>query len=124
MPPEITPEQMAVYQATARRRRRQKAQALAARHQRAWQVARAGAQLLKEQFGAKRVVIFGSVLFPEKFHVRSDVDLAVWGLPERLYYRAVSRLLSLDPGISVDLVEAELALPELLATIEREGVTL
>jgi len=121
---DITPEQMAVYQATARRRRQQKAQALAARHQRAWQVAREGAQLLKERFGAKRVVVFGSALFPEKFYVRSDVDLAVWGVPERLYYRAVSRLLSLDPGISVDLVEAELAPPELLATIEREGVVL
>jgi hypothetical protein len=49
------------------------------------------------------------------------VDLAVWGLDERDYYRAVSRLLDLDFDISIDLVEAELASSALLAIIELEG---
>jgi predicted nucleotidyltransferase len=121
---QISPEQMAVYRATARRREEQRRQALAGRHTRAWAVARRGAQMLKEQFGAARVVVFGSVLYPKRFYERSDVDLAVWGLDERLYLKAVSRLLDIDPEISVDLVEAEFARPPLLAVIEQEGVAL
>jgi predicted nucleotidyltransferase len=70
------------------------------------------------------VTVFGSVLRPERFSERSDVDLAVWGLDERLYLKAVSALLDIDPGISVDLVEAEFARPALLAVIEEEGVAL
>lgn len=118
----IPAEKMAAYRATARRRRQQERQQLAHRRQRACEVARQASQLLKEQFGVKRVVLFGSLRFPERFHQRSDVDLAVWGLEERLYYRAVARLLDLDPAIAVDIIEAELASSTLLATIEREGV--
>lgn len=121
---QITPEQMAGYREGYRRRKAQRAQSLAARHARAWQVALTGAAMLKERFGAARVVVFGSVLRPEKFRERSDVDLAVWGLDERLYLRAVSSLLDIDPEISVDLVEAEFARPAMSAVIEAEGVTL
>ena len=120
----ITPEQMAGYREGYRQRKQQRAQGLAARHARAWQVALAGAAMLREQFGAERVAVFGSVLRPERFYERSDVDLAVWGLDERVYLKAVSRLLDIDPEISVDLVEAEFARPALLAVIEQEGVTL
>ncbi len=121
---QITPEQMAGYREGYRRRREQRQQALAARRAQAWQVARAAAALLKEQFGAAQVAVFGSLLRPEKFYERSDVDLAVWGLDEREYFKAVSRLLDLDPEISVDLVEIEFATPHLRAAIEQEGVAL
>ena len=120
----LTPEQMAGYRTGARRREQQRAQALAGRHARAWDVARRGAQMLKDQFGAARVTVFGSVLRPEFFYERSDVDLAVWGMDERLYLKAVSRLLDIDTDISVDLVEAEFARPTLLSVIEQEGVAL
>ncbi|MDM8553082.1 hypothetical protein QUF72_23605, partial [Desulfobacterales bacterium HSG2] len=56
------------------------------------------------------------------FNHRSDVDLAVWGLDERKYYRAVAQLLSVDTEISVDLVRTEEARKSLRARIEREGV--
>ena len=94
------------------------------RYQCAWNVARQAAVILKEQFGAQRVVIFGSALFAHRFHLHSDVDLAVWGLDEKLYYRAVARLLDIEPTIPVDLVEAESASPAMLARIEAEGVVL
>jgi predicted nucleotidyltransferase len=123
VPLKISPEQMAIYRATAQRRRQQKARELALRHQRAWAIAQQAGQILKEQFGAERVVAFGSVLSADRFHQRSDVDLAIWGLDEKFYYRAVSRLLDLDPTIPVDLVEAELAPPALQAIIEQEGVS-
>ena len=80
--------------------------------------------MLKEQFGAAQVAVFGDLLYPDKFYERSDVNLAVWGLDERLYLKAVSRLLDIDPEISVNLVEAEFARPYLLALIEQEGAAL
>lgn len=120
----ISPEKMARYRATARRREEERKHQLAEHHKRAWAVAKQAASILKAQFGAERVVVFGSVRFPERFHERSNVDLAVWGIRERDFYRAVSRLLDIDPTISVDLIEGEYASPGLLQEIEREGETL
>jgi predicted nucleotidyltransferase len=117
----ISPEKMAHYRATARRREEERQRQLAERHKRAWAVVKQAGSILKEQLGAERVVVFGSVCFPERFHERSDVDLAVWGIPEQNFYRAVSRLLDIDPTISVDLIEGEYASPNLLQVIEGEG---
>ncbi len=120
----ISPAKMAAYKATARQRRYEHKQQLALRYQHAWQVARQASQILKEDFGATRVVAFGSILSTKRFHQHSDIDLAVWDLPERLYYRAVAHLLDLDTAISIDLVEADAAAPALRSIIEQEGVTL
>jgi predicted nucleotidyltransferase len=89
------------------------------RYQRACTVAQAATELLQTQFGAGPVRVFGSLLHPEYFDERSDVDLIVWGLRDYHYYHAVSRLLSLAPDISVDLVAAEHASPRLLAVVEQ-----
>jgi len=121
---EIPAKKMEIYRETARRRRRRKDQALTLRYERGWAIARQASQILKAQFGAERVVAFGSLLSAERFHQHSDVDLAVWGLDEKFLYRAVSRLLDLDSDISIDLVEAEHAAPALRASIEQEGVLL
>jgi predicted nucleotidyltransferase len=121
---EISAKQMAIYRATAQRRRQKEEQELALRRRRAWEVARQAAQILKEQFGAERVLLFGSLPFPERFHAHSDIDLAAWGVDEKRYYRAVACLLDLDPAISVDLVEAEFASPALLERIAQEGIAL
>jgi uncharacterized protein len=122
---ELTPEQLKVYARTARERARTRRAQLEPRRLRAWEIARRGAALLKGEFGAKRVVLFGSLTRgPGRFYIRSDVDLAVWGLEERLYLRALGRLLDLDPEIEVDLVEYEFARPALQASIEREGMEL
>ncbi len=50
------------------------------------------------------------------------MDLAVWGLDERRYYRLVAQLLALDPGIKIDLVMIEDAPITLRTRIEHEGV--
>ncbi|MCS7220276.1 MAG: nucleotidyltransferase domain-containing protein [Anaerolineae bacterium] len=121
---EVTPEQMIIYREGARRRRLRERQKLARRQERALALARRAAALLREDFGAKRVVLFGSLVRGGVFDLRSDVDLAVWGLDERKYLRALARLLDLDPTIEIDLVIAENASPTFLATIEQEGIPL
>ena len=118
----VTAEQMAVYRTTARQRQARQQQALAQRRQLAWQVAHQAAAVLKEQFGARQVWVFGSLLHETLFHPRSDIDLAVHGLDDRSYYRAVAHLLTLSPKIEVDLVRMEDASTSLRAYIEQEGM--
>lgn len=92
------------------------------RRQRPWDDARKAAEVLKQEFGASRVVLFGSLLHPELFHSRSDADLAAWDVEH--YFRAVARLIDLDPEIGINLVAIEDASPGLRAVIEAEGVEL
>jgi predicted nucleotidyltransferase len=122
---ELTPAEIADYARGMRARAAARAKELEARRERAWEVARQAATLLKQEFGATRVVLFGSLTRgPGRFYVRSDIDLAVWGLDERLYFKAVARLLDLDSEIGVDLVEAEKAKPSLMVAIEQDGIDL
>ena len=120
----IPVQQLQAYQKAAQQRRHQKAQRLAQRHAHAWRVAQQAAQMLKRQFGATQVVVFGSVLSPKRFHPHSDVDLAVWGLAEGLYYQAVGRLQGLDADIAVDLIEGERVPAAIQATIRKTGRSL
>lgn len=90
----------------------------------AYEVASRAAATLKAEFSATRVVVFGSLVNPELFHSRSDIDLAVWGLKERDYYRAVGMLQGLDPDFSIDLIMFEDASVELQRIILNTGMEL
>lgn len=115
---DVTEAEIAVYRATAQRRWARRRQAQARQCERAWSMARQAATVLRERFGIRRAVLIGSLARGDLFHVHSDVDLAVWGLDDREYYRAVSCVLDIDPAIAVDLVLAEEAPPSLRAVIE------
>jgi uncharacterized protein len=80
--------------------------------------------MLKAVFAVERVVVFGSLVHPELFHLHSDVDLAVWGLGERDYLRALGQLQGLDPAFAIDLIRVEEAPAPLCATIVQEGQAL
>ena len=121
---QMTPERMALYRASAQQREQALCQQVDERFDSAWRVAREAAVLLKTEFGVEQVVAFGSLVDRSLFHVRSDVDLAVWGLAEKVYYRAVGRLQALDTAVSVDLIRVEEAPATLQAVITRDGVEL
>lgn len=105
----------------ARAREQRRLDHLRQRQEIAFRVARQAAQILKEQFGATRVVLFGSLL-EGGFHEISDIDLAVWDLPENQYFKAVSRLISLS-DIKFDIVEYQYADLEMVAVIA-QGIEL
>lgn len=93
------------------------------RREKAWAKLPELRDVLQKQFGAMRVVVFGSLAVPDTFTHWSDIDLAVWGIaPDRLY-EAVAVLNDLSPGIKVDLVDAErchsIALKQI---IQEEGI--
>jgi predicted nucleotidyltransferase len=117
---ELTPAELDVYRKALRNRKRVKTLA-PERLKCARKVARKAAKILKEQFGVEKVVLFGSTVQPRLFHIHSDVDLAVWGLDENLYFRAQGVLLSIDPEINVDLIEFEFASPRMQEIILRDG---
>ncbi len=102
----LSEDKMQGYCLTARQREQQRLEQLVTRRSQGMAAARQAAQILK-QMGATRVVLFGSLL-TEGFHGTSDLDLAVWDLPEHLYFRAVARLEG-SGGFEVDLVEAQQA---------------
>jgi len=112
------------YRQTARRRRRDAEHRRQQRLAQAWKVAHKAADLLRERFSAQRVAAFGSLVHPGRFHTRSDVDLAAWGLDEREYLRAVAAVTALDRDISVDLIAVEEAPESLRKRIETEGASL
>jgi predicted nucleotidyltransferase len=107
----------------AREKRAEFLEQMRQRQQRGWEVARQSARILKEQFGAQRVVLFGSLLEPQRMTWHSDLDLAVWGLPERDYFRAVATLMDVEPEFRVDLVEGQRVEPHILKAIA-QGIEL
>lgn len=121
---QVTDEEMVAYRATARQREAQARQEQERRAQRAWIVAREAAALLKERFGAQRVVLYGSLARDDYFHHRSDIDLAVQGIASRDFWRAWATLDRIDAEFEIDLVDMEDATPTLWSQIKGEGIVL
>ncbi len=115
----LTPIELETYRKSAQKLQQEQKLRLRERRKKALELAHVAATILKEEFGASKVVVFGSILHPEQFHWRSDIDLAVWDLQE--FFRAVARLLDLDPEFTFDLVPVEDAKPGILAIIHKEG---
>ena len=71
-------------------------------------IAQKCAQLLKERFNVDKVYLFGSVTGDGIWHGRSDIDIAVEGLPNADYWRALNSVYELLPdGLDLDLVSLE-----------------
>jgi uncharacterized protein len=82
------------------------------------------ATILKERFGAKRVVLFGSMAQEDWFSPDSDIDLAVEGLRPEHYWKAWEALEEEIRDRPVDLIAIESASEPLRKSIDRYGVEL
>jgi uncharacterized protein len=118
----ISPEQMAVYKATARRRRQAEEREQAQRQAEAWALARQAGRLLRADFQVTEVRLFGSLTQPGRFGPRSDVDLAAWGLTARNWLKAAAAVRALSSEIEINLVDVTVCSPALREAIEREGM--
>ena len=117
----LTPKEIETYRRAAMLTKPRRRGDLKARRLRAWRVARKAAKILKKEYGAEKVMVFGSLVHAALFHEHSDVDLAVWGLSGLEFYRAASVLLDIELSISIDLIAFEDARPALQEVILREG---
>ena len=88
------------------------------RQQQGLEIARKAAQILKQEFGAERVVLFGSMLDHERMWWGSDIDLAVWGLRSEDFFKAGAAI-ERGHNFSIDLVEIQSAKPHILSAIEQ-----
>ena len=120
----FTPEEIAVYQAAAKRKWQESQTERIQRQKRAWELAQLAAALLKEQFKATKVMVFGSLIRNDCFTLWSDVDIAAWGISPDETLRAMEAVRDLDEAIEVNLVDVKTCTPTLLTNIEREGILL
>lgn len=86
-------------------------------------VARSIAKELVERFGAKKVVLFGS-LARGGYSRWSDIDLAVWGIPPVEFFKAVSFATGFSETWKVDLADGEDFSAGLQDVILKEGIEL
>jgi len=78
-------------------------------------------QVLKRRFGARRVILFGSLVGDGPWHAQSDIDLAVEGVTSEEMARAEASLEAiLPPWLTLDLVSLESVYPEVRARILKE----
>jgi uncharacterized protein len=96
-----------------------------ARWEKAWAIAPQLVALLKQQFGATRVVVFGSLTHRDCYTHWSDIDLAAWGIPPEQFYRAIAALNKLSPDINVDLIDPQRCQSvSIQQSIQQEGIEL
>ncbi len=82
------------------------------------------AHCLKKQFGARRVLIFGSLAHAGWFAKDSDVDLAVEGIAGDDFWEAWRLAEEIVGDRPVDLIDIEMAGKSLTQSIDRYGVEL
>ncbi|MEE4355814.1 MAG: nucleotidyltransferase domain-containing protein [Desulfococcaceae bacterium] len=114
-------DSMEIYRETAFRRMETEKKLLKKRFEQAWGTARKAANLLRQRASVSKVAVFGSLVRENLFHPGSDIDLAVWGLDEKLYFRSVAWLME-ERDFDIDLVRMEDAKESLRKTVQSEGV--
>ena len=88
----------------------------------ALEVAKKASFLLRERYGARKVVVFGSLARTKTFTTWSDVDLAAWGIAPDKFFSAVAAVTGLSPDFKIDLVEPDTCREAIRAAIEKHGV--
>ncbi len=88
--------------------------------QRAWHTAHRIASMLYEDFDATQVAVFGSLAEPKAFSKWSDIDIAVWGIPNDKYFRASSIASDISGLFKVDLVDFESCKGPIRERIQRQ----
>ena len=119
---DLTPEEIREYQKFLTKREEKKKEYLLQRYQEAWSVAKEAAKLLYNKYHAKKIVVFGSLKGPFYFNKWSDIDLAVWGIPPEMYFKAVAEVISLSSKFKIDIIDPEDCNDSLRKMIEKEGI--
>lgn len=78
--------------------------------------------LLRQQYGAKRVVVFGSLASSKTFGLWSDIDLAAWGIEPDKFFSAVAAVTGLSPDFKIDLVEPDSCSEAMRDSIQKHGI--
>ena len=101
------------------RRHQEEAQIKLAKQQ-AWDQAQRATTLLKQEFGATRILVFGS-LVKNRFSLESDIDMAVAGVAKDRFFEAVA---AVNGGCDrwIDLKPIESLEPYFWQRIQSQGI--
>lgn len=124
MTADLTQEQMARYKRTAWLREKTRRRVANDRRQAAVPIAERAAAILKEQFGAQRVILFGSLAHEHWFGPKSDIDLAAEGIQASDFWRAWCALDEIDSDFEINLIAIESASASLQEALAYEGIEL
>ena len=94
---------------------------LTKRRRRAIVAARKAAELLRKEFGAKKIFVFGSLARRGGFTSWSDIDIAAKGIPPKRFFEAVGAIAGLSAEFKIDLIDIEKSPATMQKTIETEG---
>ena len=83
--------------------------------------ARKAAKLLRSKFGAKEIILFGSLARRGGFTLFSDIDLAARGIPSERFFAVVGAVTGFSADFKIDLVELETCPPAMRRNIEKDG---
>jgi len=78
--------------------------------------------MLRREFYATRVVVFGSLAAQVTFTRWSDIDIAAWGIDPADTFRAIGAAYEFDREFTVNLVDVNACRPKILAAIESHGI--
>jgi predicted nucleotidyltransferase len=121
---DLSPEQIALYRNTAAQRQKLRVTKIKPRREKAWKLARKAAKILREQYHATRVAVFGSLLHEARFTEWSDVDIAAWGIAPDQTFRAIGTVMDLDSSFAMNLADVNTCTSSLREAIEAEAVDL
>ncbi len=103
-------------------RRADRAEYLEERRAKGIELARQAAFLLRQRYGAERVLVFGSLLSATAFSEYSDIDLAAWGIAPERFFSAVADVTGLSPDFRIDLVEPDTCRDAIKDAIQTYGM--
>jgi len=86
------------------------------------ELAKKASLLLRQRYGAKRVVVFGSLASTKAFSDWSDIDLAAWGIAPDKFFSAVAAVTGLSPHFRIDLVEPDTCREAMRDSIQIHGI--
>jgi predicted nucleotidyltransferase len=109
------------YKATAKQRKQSAIAQTDKRWQQAQIIAQKASNFLKREYGEVEVILFGSSTQRDQFHLKSDIDLAIKGLPPEHFFKVVAQLQDLSPELKIDLVQLEYCQNSLHQLILEEG---
>jgi uncharacterized protein len=91
-------------------------------YKKAWKQAKKAVDILKNEYGAKDVWIFGSLTDQNRFHLKSDIDLAEIGISPGKFYSAVAHITRVVNDFKVDLVDKDDCRQRIKEAIKRQGI--
>lgn len=120
---EMTPEEWSKFKPTKKIAVRASQSAfLAERRAKALELAKTASSILRQRYGAKRVVVFGSLARTKTFTAWSDIDLAAWGIAPDEFFSAVAAVTGLSPDFKIDLVEPDTCRKAIKSSIHKHGM--